>query len=571
MKHNRPLKAIFTTAALAAALTGCGSDSDSTDTTDIDDKITPVAECVDGTANTDAVYTFFADGVACGWAAWGEGGQLPAAGMDNDSAYGDVYDFANKVGGIFDAGKTVNGFSASLLKQGLGESFDATAYRDAGSIQFDLKMTVAPPATDVWYFKVESSTGQPGGQEFIIDTPVLDTWVHYVIPLNLISEENVADLINLMVFPKWGDNEGAEFSIDNLVITEDTPFLDLRTPLAGDVVLFADDLADGWGIWQNSNGEGAAAIAAMQDDELGAVVGLTSIGEEVAGITTLSAKVAGLPNTPLDLSAFMDGGSLHFDIKLTADTAVPFDNWIVKVEGAAAGEVSFPAPVLDTWVHYVVPVTAFGDMSAVNNVMFFPAWSADAAGAAYLVDNITFSSEAPPAPEVVVTVPTAAAISPVVADGDVFVIYSDSNTVDQAILEYQTWWNPPVQTEETIEGNNFYKFTMTADGGSGGLVFGTAAAPIDVSAYTGIRFDMFVEETVGNAQFKMVDTSTPPGEGINIPVTGKGAWESVEIPFTAFTVGAVGTIDTSSLGTMGVIMTGTTPGAAIYIDNMYFY
>ncbi len=644
MKNTRPLKVMFTTAALAAALTGCGSDSDSTpadggaggldtnaapvisstvvrsllENTDYsytfaatdaeDDNLVYSATTLpswltfnadtgvlSGTAGdagshdvvlsvTDgenvvtetftisieiddgSVFTIFKDSVASGWAAWGEGGQLPVQATDGNATYGEVFEFANMEGGVFDAGKTVNGFSASLLKQGAGVAIDASAYKEAGSIQFDLKMTAAPAATDVWYFKVESSAGQSGGQEFVIDTPVLDEWVHYVIPLNLISDDNVAELINLMVFPKWGDNEGARFSMDNLQIFPTTPYTDLRTPLEGDVVLLDDTLADGWAIWQDSNAAPADnTIAVIQDDELGAVIGLTSIGEEVAGITTLSSKVNGLPDAPLDASAFA-GGTLHFDMKLTAATAAPFDTWVVKLEGAAVGEASIPAPVLGEWMHYSVDVAPFGDLSAVNNIMIFPAWSGDAAGAAYSVDNITFSTEAPAAPVVEVVVPTAAAVAPTVNDADVFVLYSDSNAVDQAILEYQVWWNEPTKTDEVIEGNNFLKFAIKADGGSGGLVLGSEEAPIDASDYVGIRFDMFVEEAVVSAQFKMV----AGGEGIAIPVTAKSEWVSVEIPFSDFNVGAVDTIDTAALGTMGVILLGPA-GSAIYMDNIYFY
>jgi len=174
-----------------------------------------------------SVFTIFKDSVASDWAAWGEGGQLPVQATDADDTYGKVFEFANMGGGVFNAGQTVNGFSASLLKQGSGVAFDASEYKEAGSIQFDIKMTAAPAATDVWYFKVESSAGQAGSQEFVIDTPVLDEWVHYVIPLNLISDDNVADLMSIMVFPKWGDNEGARFSMDNLQIFPTAPYTDL--------------------------------------------------------------------------------------------------------------------------------------------------------------------------------------------------------------------------------------------------------------------------------------------------------------------------------------------------------
>jgi len=628
MKNTRPLKVMFTTAALAAALTGCGSDSDSppadggqggvdanaapviTSTalasvlenaayeytlvaTDADDDelvysattlpagfafnaatgvlssadvgaaashdvVLSVTDGEDSTTDTftitvaiddGSVFTVFKDSVVSGWAVWGEGGQLPVFATDADAAYGEVVEFANFGDGDFAAGQTVNGFSASLLKQGGGVAFDASAYRDTGSIQFDIKMTAAPELTDTWFFKVESSEGQATGQAFEIDTPVLDEWVHYVVPLSLVSEDNAAELINLMVFPNWGDNEGARFSIDNLQIFPTTPYLDLRTPLDGDVVLFDDALNTDWAIWQNSNGEAAAnTITAIQDDELGAVIGLTSIGQEVAGITTLSQKVAGLTDATFDASAFA-GGTLHFDMKLTAETAVAYDTWLVKLEGVGAAETSIPAPLLGHWMHYSVDLAAFGDLTALNNIMIFPAWSDDAAGAAYSVDNITFSTEAP-VDVVVEVVPTVAAPTPTALEADVISIFSDAYT-DVADTDFNpNWGQSTVVTQEAVADNNTLKYVNLN-------YQGTQFTAQDVSAMTSVHVDFWTADATALQLFLISGSGE---QAYDFTITEEN-WVSVDIPLTAF----------SDISLTDVIQFKVVGNGTVYLDNLYFH
>ena len=607
MKNTRPLKVMFTTAALAAALTGCGSDSDSgsgdggqgaVDTnaapvitstavvsvlenaayeytlvaTDADadelvysattlpagfafdaatgvlssadvgaaashDVVLSVTDGEDSTTDTftitveiddGSVFTVFKDSVVGGWAVWGEGGQLPVLATDADAAYGEVVEFANFGDGNFAEGQTVNGFSASALKQGNGISFDASAYRAEGSIQFDIKMTAAPALTDTWYFKVESSSGQNGGQEFVIDTPVLNEWVHYVVPLSLVSAANAADLINLMVFPAWGDNEGARFSMDNLQIFPTTPYLDEREPLAGDVVLFDETLAAGWAIWQDSNGELVDnTIALLQDEELGAVIGLTSIGTEVAGITTRSQKINGLPDTPLDASAFA-GGTLHFDMKLTAETAAPFDTWFVKLEGVGAGQTSIPAPVLGEWMHYSVDLAAFGDLTAINNIMIFPAWDANAAGAAYSVDNITFSTEAPPI---------------VYEAVDDAYIFESANDASYAFEHVRANWDTNAVIIDSTDTTYAKALEITkGDDGWGTVVAwgNEVATNFDIAAYTHVKFK--VQTTDFTAVNVFVQSATLPQSEVSAELStgvdlGNGWVEmTVALPdFTDFT------------------------------------
>jgi len=183
-------------------------------------------------------------------------------------------------------------------------------------------------------------------------------------------------------------------------------------------------------------------------------------------------------------------------------------------------------------------------------------------GDAIYFDNMYFY-QAGEEPVVDNSVPTVAATAPTVDDADVFVLYSDTLIVDQAIAEYANWWNMPTKTEETIDGNSFVKLQLNVAGGSTGLQLGA----IDASAYTGIRFDMFVTAGITEAQFKLV----AGGEGIALTTgVAKGEWVSIELAFTDFNIGAVGVIDPSAVAQLGVILHGEV-GDSIYFDNMYFY
>jgi len=199
MKNMKPLKVMFMTAALAGALTGCGSDSDAADTVDpqMDQGIT-------GPVVTTAELTVFADSVESNWSAWGEG-ILPVQVTDADNTYGEAYEFAT-------TGQTVSGFSTLEAKDGSGVAYDASAFANKGTLDFDLKMTAAP-STNVWKLKIEGA-GAP--VEIDIDTPTLDTWVHYSIALSSLGDMTAIN--NIMVFPNWADNANAVYRIDNVQI-----------------------------------------------------------------------------------------------------------------------------------------------------------------------------------------------------------------------------------------------------------------------------------------------------------------------------------------------------------------
>ncbi len=202
MKNLKPLKIMFTTAALAVVLTGCGSDSDTVGAVDtIDDTQDPV---ITDPVVTTAELTVFAQSVEGNWSTWGEGDVLPVQVTDVEDSYGEAIEFGT-------SGAVVSGFSTRADKGGSDAAYDASAFANTGTLDFDLKMVVAPPSTNVWKLKVEGS-GAP--VEIDIDTPTLDTWVHYTFPLSSLGD--VSAINNIMIFPNWADNAGALYRVDNV-------------------------------------------------------------------------------------------------------------------------------------------------------------------------------------------------------------------------------------------------------------------------------------------------------------------------------------------------------------------
>ncbi|MFT7562022.1 MAG: hypothetical protein ACI93R_003956 [Flavobacteriales bacterium] len=147
--------------------------------------------------------TVFADSFADSWNAWSDGAATATVVTDADAAYGEVVEFTT-------SGEVVAGLTTRADIGGGGTPYDASAIAATGTLEFDLKMTAAP-ATTIWKIKIE---GVDAIEIDLPSTPVLDTWVHYSIALNLFGDQSAVN--NIMLFPNWADNAGAVYRVDNV-------------------------------------------------------------------------------------------------------------------------------------------------------------------------------------------------------------------------------------------------------------------------------------------------------------------------------------------------------------------
>jgi hypothetical protein len=138
----------------------------------------------------------FSDALVSGWVGFLDANGTVTQVTDSDSTYGEVLE-------ITTGGNTVVGLGTR--GGGDGSTIDTGDYT---TLEFDLKLVTAP-GTTAWKLKVENP-----GQEIDIDAPVLDTWVHYSIPMSSLGTPNALDLI--MLFPDYGANAGAVYRLDNM-------------------------------------------------------------------------------------------------------------------------------------------------------------------------------------------------------------------------------------------------------------------------------------------------------------------------------------------------------------------
>ena len=166
--------------------------------------------------------------------------------------------------------------------------------------------------------------------------------------------------------------------------------------------------------------------------------------------------------------------------------------------------------------------------------------------------------------------PTVAADIPTATDEEAFVLYSDTLDVDKPISFWSdNFFKAPTFSEINIGGNNIAQFQIIPDGEDGGITgvqYGIQNGSIDVSSYTGLRFDLYVTSGITQAEFQLIQTF---GGGVGFSGVQSYAtdqWISVELPFSDF----AGSFDPAILGQLGVKLWGSTSDS-VYMDNIYFY
>lgn len=120
----------------------------------------------------------------------------------------------------FGADPMVAGFNTNIADS--PAPFDGSPLINLGVLEFDLKLVNAPNnASAPWFLKVEQG-GTATAAELSIATPTLGEWQHYAIPLKTLSQAGLAlnGIDVVMVFPAWGQGDGAVFNIDNVTILE---------------------------------------------------------------------------------------------------------------------------------------------------------------------------------------------------------------------------------------------------------------------------------------------------------------------------------------------------------------
>ncbi|WP_394222402.1 family 16 glycosylhydrolase [Alteromonas gracilis] len=159
--------------------------------------------------------TLFADTAAEQWRIWDCcGGSTPTEEVD-DAEHGTVAEF--RIGET----PTVMGIIADD-----GHAFNASALLANGVVRFEMKVSAMPlDASAPWLFKIES-IGASTAVELSLSAsvegvePVQGEWQTYTFPLQTLFDAGLdLSAINvIMMFPMWGQGEGAVYRVDNVEI-----------------------------------------------------------------------------------------------------------------------------------------------------------------------------------------------------------------------------------------------------------------------------------------------------------------------------------------------------------------
>lgn len=159
--------------------------------------------------------TLFADTAADQWSIWDCcGGSTPTEEID-DEEHGNTAEF--RIG----SSPTVMGFLADD-----GVYYDASALLTTGVVRFEMKVMSAPTDTSAqWLFKIESGDAATAVELPLASSaeglePVVGEWQTYTYSLQSLFDAglDVSAIDVLMVFPAWGQGDGAVYRIDNAEI-----------------------------------------------------------------------------------------------------------------------------------------------------------------------------------------------------------------------------------------------------------------------------------------------------------------------------------------------------------------
>jgi hypothetical protein len=405
----------------------------------------------DGTDSVDQHFTvtvnanqIFADAERADWPAWDLGNA--AVSITEGGDHGAVANFET-------IGSIVTGFNGADN----GGVFDASSMI-AGTISFDLKMTAAPTTPNenvVWKLKLEGTTGSFAKVELSTSheghaLPVLDTWQTYTFNLSALQAagQNLSDIDRVLVFPTWGQGDGAKFSLDNIEFS----------PTGGVVpteVVIDGGFDNGTTDWSTSN-----SVGEVIDDA----------GNKVMAIAVNTADFADVWNLALGQSYSYEANttySLSFRAKATVNREIRAGFGITVSPWSASWE---PLNITTEWQVYTIERTPDFDASRV----FIQMGGVDST--VYIDDmSVTYIDDTP---------------EPVDTDTgakDTFTLFNGSVDPALAVDSY----DPDDNVQVTFEDDNSLHFvkTVTADSDSGnwGIRWPYSSEPtkngIDLSAW----------------------------------------------------------------------------------------
>ena len=264
------------------------------------------------------------------------------------------------------------------------------------TLEFDVLVLEDP--REIRNFMVKMDCGFPCGTgDYPIEAAPIGQWTNYQIPLaDLVAHPgstlNLSQVDTpLVIFPAWGNQLGVVMQVDNVRVVGDGN--DDNSPpteviVTEDLVIFDDDFADTWNLWDCC---GNAAVSVVADELRGMVANVDFFGPS----PTVSGLQAGLVH---DLSA-ISNGTLSFDFKLVSPSNSEIAQYLIKLEGTdgsfaelllSESNEGLP-PAVGEWQTFTYDLSELSNaglsLDKLHLILMFPTWN-NAQGAVYQLDNV---------------------------------------------------------------------------------------------------------------------------------------------------------------------------------------
>ncbi|MGB5447108.1 MAG: DUF5011 domain-containing protein [Psychromonas sp.] len=468
---------------------------------------------------------------------------------DQGDDYGDVTEFS------IGADAAVAGYQPDDD----GSVVDVSSYSSTGTLEFDLKVTSL--VTDTWYLKIESSDGSVLNDYSLLDSTnehdaiTEGEWQHFVFPLSTIAESVSLDTLNrVMIFPAWGQGDGAVYQLDNVAFYPDGAD-EVISPISGggatttvaDGIDFEGEEADQltWTSFENgdnpplefvtnpdktgiNSSDGVAKYTAQAGASMWAGFSTSGVGEN--GIT--------LDATNCTIKMMVYKSSLS-DISIKLSTS----------SGWAQSPVTATPSAINVWEE--LTFNFCGRIGATSDPLTGFTVHADildrTTDTIVYVDNVTFSEEV----VVVLDEPEVAAPTPTESSSNVLSFYSDAYAAIAGVNLYVGWGNATA-SEVSIDGNNTFKLENLDKQGVG-------FSDIDLSGKTYLHLDYWTPNAT-SVDVYVFGAGTETGYTVT---TTTGSWVSVDIPLSSY--------PGANLSAAHYMKFESQSDATIYFDNIYFH
>ncbi len=407
-------------------------------------------------------------------------------------------------------------------------------------------------------FKVE---GIGPATQLIVANTLINQWEELTFDFGSVIGQTYSTLVIIPDFDFTPRSQENIIYFDNIQVPDGVPVGPLPEPTVaaptptqnpGDVIsMFSDAYTDvPVDTWLTVWSQGVLEDVLIAGNPTKKYSSVTFVGIETTGANLIDASAMN-----------------HFHIDVWSPDANDFKIKLVDFGADAAygggddteHEITFPAPVTETWISYDIPLSDFTGLASTEHLAQLIMVKAPLG--TIFIDNVFYYYG-----DVIPTEPTVAAPTPVQDPGDVISMFSDAYT-DVPVDTWLTGWSEGVLEDVLIVGNPTKKYSALNFAG----IETTGANLINASAMTHFHIDVWSPDA-NDFKIKLVDWGADAAYGggddteheLTYLAPATNTWISYDIPLSDF----VGLASTEHLAQLIMVKA---PLGTIYVDNVFYY